>query len=211
MRKQNNYIGCIHYRRKMQPKQCLKQGSCGHEKPGKSWKSLKNVKSHGKWKYTAKNDILVQCKMWYSRWYSDTHITDPLVHKVRYYKIMEFPYLIMEKPWKIIEFKGSEGAWTLLKWVCTCCVLTSSSSVICLANCVCVRHESHVFFSPFFFFCTDLNKYLPIFYPCIDDHIIVQTNTKMYKMYQVFNLKGHWTSAASSPNFFAKKLGFLYH
>ena len=25
------------------------------------------------------------------------------------------------------------------------------------------------------------------------------------------NLKGHWTSSASSPNFFSKKLIFLYH
>ena len=24
-------------------------------------------------------------------------------------------------------------------------------------------------------------------------------------------LKGHWTSSTSSPNFFQKKLGFLYH
>ena len=46
-----------------------------------------------------------------------------------------------------------------------------------------------------------------------DEHgmIIKLMQSHYYAYYFVRALKGHWTTSASSPNFFSKKLRFLYH
>ena len=42
-------------------------------------------------------------------------------------------------------------------------------------------------------------------------HVGAGPSTKINRPTQQQHLKGHWTSITSSPNFFQKKLRFLYH